>query len=219
MAYLTLVRHGQANSGATNEAGYDQLSELGHQQARWLGEHLDETGHRFERVFCGTMKRHIQTAESLGADRYGQIVQDARLNEFPYYSLRAAYDRQFEKVDPKTEEDFAVLLCNLLEKWELDQLDDVSESFAEFSGRVHSVMEEIAAEQTPALLVTSGGFISKAIRLTLGFDLETWTQTCLATLNTSVHKWEPIAGKRQLTQFNAVPHLDTPERRDARTYI
>ncbi|WP_131726465.1 histidine phosphatase family protein [Cognatishimia activa] len=219
MGYLTLVRHGQANSGATDEAGYDQLSKLGHQQSRWLGEHLDDTGHGFSRVYCGTMRRHRETAESLGSHRYGPLEQDERLNEFPYYSLRAAYERQFGAVNPTTQTEFADLLTQLLSHWERDALDDVTESYSEFSGRVSAVMEEIASGEGPALLVTSGGFISTAIRHTLGFELETWTQTCLATLNTSVHKWEPIAGKRQLTQFNAVPHLDRSDRLDAKTYI
>ena len=41
MPHITLVRHGQANSDAKDEDGYDKLSDLGHQQARWLGEHFD----------------------------------------------------------------------------------------------------------------------------------------------------------------------------------
>lgn len=37
MSELYLVRHAQASFGAAN---YDQLSDLGHRQSRWLGEHL-----------------------------------------------------------------------------------------------------------------------------------------------------------------------------------
>ena len=40
MVELTIVRHGQANTGATDEKSYDKLSDLGRQQARWLGEHF-----------------------------------------------------------------------------------------------------------------------------------------------------------------------------------
>ncbi|UZD91013.1 histidine phosphatase family protein [Cognatishimia activa] len=219
MTHMTLIRHGQANTHATDEAGYDQLSELGHQQARWLGEHFIQAGQEFARVYSGTLKRHLQTAESLGAARFGEVVEDARLNEFPYYSLRAAYERQFGAVNPQTQEEFAVLLCELLEKWESNILEDVSESYASFFNRVTEVMDHIAAGDGPALIVTSGGFISTAIRHSLGFDLQSWTQTCLATLNTSVHTWQPIAGRRHITQFNAVPHLDTPDRHEAKTFI
>jgi phosphohistidine phosphatase SixA len=40
MGELVLIRHGQANSAANDEDGYDRLSDLGHQQARWLGDWL-----------------------------------------------------------------------------------------------------------------------------------------------------------------------------------
>ena len=40
MSHITLIRHGQANSQARDEASYDRLSDLGHQQAAWLGEWL-----------------------------------------------------------------------------------------------------------------------------------------------------------------------------------
>ena len=40
MSFITLIRHGQANSSATTEEGYDNLSELGKTQARWLGEQI-----------------------------------------------------------------------------------------------------------------------------------------------------------------------------------
>ena len=39
MSVITFIRHGQANSSATTEEGYDNLSDLGKTQARWLGEH------------------------------------------------------------------------------------------------------------------------------------------------------------------------------------
>ena len=38
MGEIILVRHGQANSAANDEEGYDRLSDLGHQQAKWLGD-------------------------------------------------------------------------------------------------------------------------------------------------------------------------------------
>ena len=41
MSELYLVRHAQASFGAAN---YDQLSDLGHQQSRWLGDHLGMRG-------------------------------------------------------------------------------------------------------------------------------------------------------------------------------
>ena len=64
MVELTLIRHGQAQTGAKDEASYDSLSDLGHQQARWLGEVLRE-GPSFDQVISGVMTRQIETVESM----------------------------------------------------------------------------------------------------------------------------------------------------------
>ena len=53
MSHITLIRHGQANSQAKDEISYDQLSDLGRQQARWLGDHLRGTGDVFARAYSG----------------------------------------------------------------------------------------------------------------------------------------------------------------------
>ena len=66
MAEIILVRHGQANSTAKTEADYDRLSDLGHQQARWLGERISQTNGHFERVISGTLRRQRETAEGIG---------------------------------------------------------------------------------------------------------------------------------------------------------
>ncbi len=52
MSEFYLVRHGQASFGAKN---YDKLSELGHQQARWLGEYLTARDITFSQAFMGDM--------------------------------------------------------------------------------------------------------------------------------------------------------------------
>jgi phosphohistidine phosphatase SixA len=64
MGELVLIRHGQANSAANDEAGYDRLSELGHQQARWLGDWLRAHEAPFDRVLMGSLRRHRETAEA-----------------------------------------------------------------------------------------------------------------------------------------------------------
>ena len=61
MGEIYLVRHGQASFGA---ADYDQLSDLGFEQARRLGLWLAETGQRFNLAVTGALRRHHQTAAS-----------------------------------------------------------------------------------------------------------------------------------------------------------
>jgi len=75
MAEITLLRHAQASFGADN---YDQLSELGHRQAQWLGQHLRNPGKGFDRLVMGSMVRHRETAHArrdyLAADRQSHIT-------------------------------------------------------------------------------------------------------------------------------------------------
>ena len=63
MGSLTLVRHGQASFFADN---YDQLSPLGEQQARLLGEYWLRRGVRFDEVYTGPRVRQIETAALAG---------------------------------------------------------------------------------------------------------------------------------------------------------
>ena len=65
MSHITLIRHGQANSGAKDEVSYDKLSDLGHEQAVWLGNYLRDTGIHHTRLYTGTLTRHIETANGM----------------------------------------------------------------------------------------------------------------------------------------------------------
>ncbi|HAD08992.1 MAG TPA: histidine phosphatase, partial [Porticoccaceae bacterium] len=58
MSEIYFVRHGQASLGAKN---YDKLSDLGWQQARWLGEHFRDQDLNFDRIVVGDMRRHRET--------------------------------------------------------------------------------------------------------------------------------------------------------------
>ena len=219
MGHMTLIRHGQANTGAQDEEGYDRLSDLGHQQARWLGDYLHETKDHYARVYTGTMRRHIETAESMGASRYAEVIQDPRLNEFPYFSLAQAMRRQFDFKEPRSREDFAQQIQPTLAAWAANELEDVSESFEDFSTRVADVVADIGDGEGRALVVTSGGFISAVLRDGLTLSVEGWAKMCLAIMNTSIHRWHRLLDDPILTQFNGVPHLETPDRHFAQTHL
>ena len=66
MGEITLVRHGQANSAATDEAGYDKLSELGHQQAAWLGDWINAHDGPFDAVFSGSLRHACWSMDTDG---------------------------------------------------------------------------------------------------------------------------------------------------------
>jgi broad specificity phosphatase PhoE len=219
MGYMTLVRHGQANTGAQDEESYDKLSDLGHQQARWLGEHLDSSGEHFTRVYTGAMRRHIETAGSMGAARFGPVVQDARLNEFPYFSLEHAMQTQHGEPVAQSREEFALHLPKTLDYWAQGKLEGVDETFEGFTGRVASVIADISEGPGQALVVTSGGFISTVMQQTLNLETDGWARMCLAIFNSSAHRFQSLLGRPILTQFNGIPHLEAQDRQFARTHL
>ena len=219
MSQITLVRHGQAQTGARDEHGYDRLSPLGHLQAGWLGEHLSDTREMIERVYCGTLTRHIETAAAMGVGQHAEIVQDARLNEMEFFTLAQLYGAQHGAPLPDTREGFVAYMPRLLAAWEAGEIDSPPESFDAFTARVTDAIAEISAGRGPALVVTSGGLIGMVLRQTMGLGTPAFAKACIAIMNTSVHRLHRLGSDMALTQFNAVPHLDRPERQYAQTHL
>lgn len=217
MSHITLIRHGQANSDARDEGGYDKLSPLGHQQAEWLGAHLRETRNFHARLYCGTLRRHVETAASMGMEI--EPVQDARLNELSYFTMAQQLEQQQGITIPQDREGFVEHLPLVFAKWQAGEIDNPPESYEAFSTRVSGVLNEIAQGAGPALVVTSGGLISIALRQSMELNIRGAARLALAIMNTSMHRLFPIGGEMAPVLFNAVPHLETPDRHYAQTHL
>lgn len=216
MSDLTLVRHGQANNTSQDEDGYDKLSDLGHQQAAWLGDYFRASGEGFDRVYSGTMRRHRETAAAMG---YTGVTEDERLNEVAYFDLAQKMHEQFGIKHPTDREEFIEHLPLVFTAWRDGQIEGTLETFQNFEDRVSDVLHEIAAGKGRALVATSGGLISMGIRVSMGLEIGSMARMALAIMNTSVHQLHPIGTALSLTQFNAVPHLADPSRAEARTWV
>jgi broad specificity phosphatase PhoE len=219
MSQITLIRHGQANSAANDEAGYDALSPLGHQQAAWLGAYLRANGEAFDRVYTGALTRHRETAEAMGAAGWGAPMVDPRLNEVEYFDLSNRMHAQYGIAPPTCRDGFIEHLPLVFTAWQEGRIEGASESFHAFQSRVDAVLREIAAGEGRALVVTSGGLIAMAIRVAMGLELGAFARLALTIMNTSVHGLQTLGESLTLTQFNAVPHLADPARQAARTFI
>ncbi|MEM6590044.1 MAG: histidine phosphatase family protein [Pseudomonadota bacterium] len=216
MAELILVRHGQANSEATDEISYDRLSDLGRQQAAWLGAHMQSTAPHFDRVITGTLNRQVGTAEAMG---FEITERDARLNEMSYFDLAHAMEVEHGVAQPQHTSEYVHHLPKLMEYWRADRLESVAERYASFAERVTEVIEEQCAAKGRVMLVTSGGVIGMAMTHTLGLDHGGQSKVMLQIMNSSVHRLEHVHGALMVGAFNATPHLDGPERAHARTYV
>jgi broad specificity phosphatase PhoE len=219
MSQIVLVRHGQANTGARDEHSYDRLSPLGHKQASWLGEHFRTRGDVFAQVWTGTLRRHVETADGISAAHAGDVTRDPRLNELEYFTMAQLLDQQHGIGLPDSREGFVRHLPTLFQHWQDGKLEGAPESFAHFEARVRDAIHDISTLPGRTLVVTSGGLIGMAMRLTLRLDMAAFCHVCLSIQNTSLSAWLPLEGQLALTQFNALPHLDTPERLFAQTHF
>lgn len=216
VAEIILVRHGQANSHATDEASYDRLSDLGRQQARWLGGHLRATNPHFDAVMTGTMARQADTARAMG---YAITRQDPRLDELSYFTMARAMEVQHGVPAPADPTEFVAHLPQVIEYWSKDRIAGAPESFAQFAARVTGVIDELCEDHGRVLLVTSGGVIGMIMRHALGLENGGMAKIMLQTMNSSLHRLNYVHDTLMVGTFNATPHLDTPDRAHARTFV
>lgn len=211
MGEIVLVRHGQANSEAKNEADYDRLSALGHAQAQWLGGWIAAHEGQFDTVLSGTLRRHRETADGMG---FAGAAADARLNEMDYFNLGQALAAA-QGVPMPDQDGFAEHMPKVMRAWQAAEIQG-QESFAAFEARVTTVLNEAAEDGRRVLCVTSGGVIGMALRHVLGLDLDRMSHVVVPIINTSIHRFRIRRGAMLVAQFNAAPHLDG--RPEARTH-
>ncbi len=217
MTEITMVRHGQAQTGAKDEASYDKLSELGHQQAAWLGEYWADFG-GFDRVLSGTMRRQIETGRSLGLD--GVVYeQDDRLNEMDYFGLARFLKENSNLAVPTSQEEFQTHVRDVLGAWSRAEVGNDLESYADFRGRILDSVRQVAASSDRTVIVSSTGVIATLMAVALDLDMARKTDVFLKIAHTSVHRFEIVGDDVRLIQFCATPHLDVPERLELRTHI
>lgn len=217
MAEILLVRHGQANSKARDEASYDQLSSTGAQQATWLGEWLRATNGHFDRVYSGDLNRQRDTASAMGFKDKLQI--DTRWNEMDYFGLSQQMNDQHGLPFPNKPDDFAEHAPQLFRAWQDGRIDRPRESFFEFETRIAAALTDVAEPGGRVLVVTSAGVIGGLAKHVLGLDTDGMVKIILHTANSSTHRVEVISGQPFLNGFNGMAHLETAERAHARTYV
>lgn len=215
MGELYLVRHGQANSGATTEEDYDRLSDLGHAQAALLGDWIRAHEAPFDLILSGTMRRHRETAAGMG---YPPDTFDPRLNEMEYFALVRDMKARHDIEPPQTSEDFVTHMPQTLAAWEQATING-AEPFATFESRILEALAEAAKPGKRVLCVTSGGVIAMVMRATLGLDTQQMAHVLLPIFNSSLHKFRVRPEGTFLASFNAIPHLDAPHLADQRTHF
>lgn len=214
MGEIVLVRHGQANSEAKDEDGYDRLTDLGRQQSAWLGEWLAAQSERFDTHLAGGLRRHRETAEAMGLD-FSRVQVDPRFDEMDYFNLGKALEETHGVPFPDAEA-FADHVPKVMEAWHRAEIRG-NETFDAFESRVTEALIDAAQEGRRVLAVTSGGVIAMALRHILRLDPTRFAHILMPIRNSSIHRVHVRGRQMILAGFNATPHLDPPDRATART--
>ena len=224
MSEFYLVRHGQASFGAKN---YDKLSDLGHQQARWLGEYFTARDITFSQAFMGDMVRHKETTQGIldGLSQPPVVTVDTGFNEFNFQNIGNSYlslNPQSRLPDNPKPADFYRLLKLAMHAWSEDLLtkNTLEESWLDFKNRVQNALHSVCQQNNdaPILIVSSGGAISMLMSLVLGLDAKQVIELNMQVRNTSISHFYYNKSTIRLASFNNVPHLDSPDRLDSITF-
>lgn len=223
---LLFVRHGQASAGTDD---YDALSQRGFAQSRRLGQWLAATGHEFDEVVMGGMRRHRETYESIAsiyADQ-GKPLPDARIergfDEFDHHAVFDGFVRGNADhpavIGSRAGGLMALgaLIHAALGAWAEDRIPDVPERWAGFGERVHEAGKRLAGERDRKVLVlTSGGVISRLAQHSLGLNDRGAIDLNLSLRNSGLCEFHLRPYGLALGSWNALPHLH--DDRDLWTY-
>ncbi|HEY6008818.1 MAG TPA: histidine phosphatase family protein [Geobacteraceae bacterium] len=232
MGVIYLVRHGQASFGA---ADYDQLSPLGEEQTRRLGDWISACGLSISAIATGTQKRHRQSAVACGAACPAPAPErwraDAGFNEFDHVEVLVRHRPEFAAPralseflgradDPRRA--FQQVFSQAVARWVSGEHDaEYAESFAAFRERVMAALRrtvETAVKGEGIWVFTSGGAITAIVQGLLAipdariFDLN-WT-----LVNTGVTKLLHGRGRVSLSYVNGHAHLERLQRPELITY-
>lgn len=221
MSVLLLVRHGQASFG---EANYDQLSGIGAEQARLLGDRLRSQAGNIRTVISGGMERQRETAR-LVLDRAGRpdvaVRIDPRWDEydtddvlkpaqgdFAVYSATTDQNQnQDQNQDPRRA--FQARLDEALARWTGGTDDGLyRETWPSFRGRVSAALRDAGQLGGLTVVFTSGGAISAACSNLLGAPAPVWARLQRTMVNSGVTKAVFGRSGASLVTVNDHGHLE-----------
>ncbi len=242
MSSLFLVRHGQAGT----RDSYDSLSNLGRSQSRLLGEYLLAQGLKFSAAYSGGLERQRQTAAEVASayEKAGTSFPVARvdcgLDEFDLTRVyreigpqlaatNVEFRNQYDEMRRQVKQNLGVQdaavhrrwwPCDSLvvEAWISGTFRYAGESWEEFHQRVSSCCLKLcdASPEGDVVVFTSATPTGVLTAMALGAPVER-VRSLAGVLYNSSYTWlRRRADRLHLFQFNAVPHLTTPELRTHR---
>jgi len=215
MSLLHLVRHGQASAGSAN---YDQLSPIGEEQSRILGNWWLSQGFSPKAAYHGTLVRQRDTASHALAAltdnaRIPPMIEHAGLNEYNHRIIESHFSADHADYAPEAMsfDDY----MGILARWRDYQPDthdenDEIETWDAFKTRGWNTLQELTHQGDDGaelVFFTSGGVIATILSTILDLDFEHTVDAIWRIRNTSITTFHLSGTSARLVDFNTVPHL------------
>jgi broad specificity phosphatase PhoE len=218
---LYLVRHGQASFGA---ADYDNLSELGAEQAAHLGRWFAQAQIKPTRLIAGGLRRHQQTSRAWAqgfVDDGGALPDaafhsiDPRWNEYDHEDIfgkgTKAFGLEGMKNKDMNKRDFQKLFEKAITRWISTKHDqEYAEPWAAFSGRCSQALDDVKKMRGETVVVfSSGGTIGATVAHVLGLPSTHAMQFNYLIANCSVSRIIYRDEQASLASFNNFAMFET----------
>ncbi len=234
MIEIYLIRHGQASFA---QPAYDQLSPIGERQAELLGRHFKTNGVRFDAVYSGALRRHMQTAtialSQMDGDRSRPVTIDADFNEmdssdqmmnrlFSVIKEDAGLSDQMKHIH--TDHGAIKRIFDIAEQLDMMPGDkaDYKRMALQFRERIDGAINNLVrkvGDNKKVAVFTSGGPTAVALRRTLDTSREQTLRLGWELRNTSITVLRHDRERLWLVLFNCVAHLEAQNDPQLITYI
>jgi len=213
---ILLVRHAQASFGSDD---YDVLSAVGHEQTRVLGAALARRRLNVTRVAAGSVRRQLDTAAPLAAERGLEVEVDPRWNEYEtdqvvehHGELEVSLTGTGAGGKEISSRQFQAVLDSALAAWVASGATSAAtQSWPEFLESRTAVLAELAASLgsgETGLVLTSGGVIAAIGAHLLGGHADLLPGLNRVLVNTGITKLAVGRSGTSLVSFNEHAHLD-----------
>jgi len=235
LGLIYLIRHAQAGS----RDNYDVLSELGHEQARRLGQHLSEQGIELSAVYAGGMQRQRHTAEiaceamATNGIAVPNMITDERWNEFSLITVYRAIAQRMIEEDAEFDRDYremqdairrdphttggATGRCDaaVVRAWMAARYDDYKgESWLAFRERIHASAARLTGNGSNSAIAvfTSATPVAILAAAALGLTDEKLLNILGVIYNSGITVLRSREDELRLFTFNSTPHLGPSQR-------
>ncbi len=232
MSKLYLVRHGQADRLSKN---YDQLTELGRNQAKKLGQYFHSMGIEFDACITGTLVRQKQTAQEILTELKSKgnctpnlISEDENWNEFEsrlwltiaskiretdssFSDLYERFKELQEGQNPEARVVFQKVIHRVIKEWTEEKWGEIPPyTFKQYCSRIRTAFGNLMPANS-TLVVSS----ATPVAITIGLSIQCPENEMLPYMknihNTSLSVYEKQGDKLVLVSFNSLPHLQERE--------